>query len=1085
MKIKEFDGSTYIDVQEIELFPWEGATLDEKPSLKILNKETALRGVSNNSSAVARAIIGTGVRGGLITMALFINPFVALLARSKAIFDIVSFIGHNDKEAILLKFTGQVQFKQMLADVFDLEQKGEIEGAIKILSQWDIKFEKIDDTSIRTELNIQKARLKAQNGHYLGAAIDYIVAATLSSSMDTMMERGEKQGQVVHMSRKGQLYLASVLMLRQYIHLHGANLDILGILKEFAEKSMSFLEHEAKYREKLGIHNVGFWTVKNIKIPKVSFGKDTDSAAINRVVASNVEKLISQIEDIYDPNKVFKILKSRDYESYSSEMDLIDLLENVELATNKSHELDKDIKKDIHHFFSHVCACFEDDPTRLLMVRITEAKLSSKWQEYNKTALICQNILEIIKKNPMIQGEAIVQVEQVRSMLPKDKANELASQTAAILPERSFSRVFFEKTSGKMNEDIQHVVLDSFYPNNEEEFSTSLIQIPCGDYYFRQGKQIFKADAKAFRALLVERFYKRSGELPHIVSRVDLSELSHPHYECVKQREKTNSISIGLEEPLEIKINKICEAFSKEPSFISLKERCSSKEINIGVFGAISTGKSSFLNALLGKNLLGIDKDIATNVKTKIYSSITEEATVHFIGGETKSISHSDITLYTTEQHNPKNEKSVDYVRVGVPTRNLQAGLCFEDIPGLGSYEAEHQFHRDCIDAEVDRVDCAILITCPTDGLKEYELQLIKYASQEKKIPFLLVVNKIDNCESDDLLDIQESMEKKMLKEGIDVKSLGIRFLSAKMGLAAIHKDKDVLRSYGIDAQTALEASKLSQCEEHIYEKLVPQVLNLRTVSLRERAIFELDSYENDLKLLQKQSLMALNHEKDSLREKLFAIEKLMNELASPADYESKTKDMLDRFNIFDPDILIHKSGLDAKDISRLGGVEKATEVIRQKLMSCYAELRDEKILRYYNHVMETLQMDIDLLSSEVFINTKETVENLKGNIVHFNSEYLNWTKKLDLVLKKERFVFDLARQIISEIISTDHYTLSRKLHKELSLYTNLHSRIVKRRDSLLSTIEMNEGELKHQLQQLDKTLTTILESRYSIKGSL
>ena len=129
--------------------------------------------------------------------------------------------------------------------------------------------------------------------------------------------------------------------------------------------------------------------------------------------------------------------------------------------------------------------------------------------------------------------------------------------------------------------------------------------------------------------------------------------------------------------------------------------------------------------------------------------------------------------------------------------------------------------------------------------------------------------------------------------------------------------------------------------------------------------------------------------------------------------------------------------------------------------------------------------MDIDLLSSEVFINTKDTTENLKGNIAHFNSEYSNWTKKLDLVFKKERFVFDLARQIISEIISTDHYTLSRKLYKELSLYTNLYSRVVKRRDSLLSTIKMNDGELESQLQQIDKTLTTILESRYSIKGSL
>ncbi len=107
--------------------------------------------------------------------------------------------------------------------------------------------------------------------------------------------------------------------------------------------------------------------------------------------------------------------------------------------------------------------------------------------------------------------------------------------------------------------------------------------------------------------------------------------------------------------------------------------------IDVAVLGRFKAGKSSFLNHLVGRDVLPISVVPLTAVVTRLRYGETERAEVSFLNGTTKEIPLGEIGRYVGEHENPNNEKQVAAVDVGLPELKTLAPLQFVDTPGLGS----------------------------------------------------------------------------------------------------------------------------------------------------------------------------------------------------------------------------------------------------------------------------------------------------------------------------------------------------------------------------------------------------------------
>ena len=107
--------------------------------------------------------------------------------------------------------------------------------------------------------------------------------------------------------------------------------------------------------------------------------------------------------------------------------------------------------------------------------------------------------------------------------------------------------------------------------------------------------------------------------------------------------------------------------------------------VEIAVLGQFKAGKSSFLNCLVGNDIMPVNVLPATAVITRIGFGPKDRAVVRRLSGDADEIPMTDLPEYVTEQRNPKNEKRVALVEVELASLAPYRGIRFVDTPGLGS----------------------------------------------------------------------------------------------------------------------------------------------------------------------------------------------------------------------------------------------------------------------------------------------------------------------------------------------------------------------------------------------------------------
>jgi len=111
-------------------------------------------------------------------------------------------------------------------------------------------------------------------------------------------------------------------------------------------------------------------------------------------------------------------------------------------------------------------------------------------------------------------------------------------------------------------------------------------------------------------------------------------------------------------------------------------ERAEATTLDVGVFGRVSAGKSSLINALVGEPVLPVGATPVTAVPMRVGRG-SHSVEVRFRDGKIEQVPLGELPGFATEEGNPQNKRGVRSIEVTVP--GVPEGLRLLDTPGVGS----------------------------------------------------------------------------------------------------------------------------------------------------------------------------------------------------------------------------------------------------------------------------------------------------------------------------------------------------------------------------------------------------------------
>jgi GTP-binding protein EngB required for normal cell division len=179
----------------------------------------------------------------------------------------------------------------------------------------------------------------------------------------------------------------------------------------------------------------------------------------------------------------------------------------------------------------------------------------------------------------------------------------------------------------------------------------------------------------------------------------------------------------------------------------ALASRLEDDSFELALFGRVSCGKSSLLNALLGTDVLPVGINPITAVPTKLRYGPTLKAAVAYGDGRSTVVSVEELSRLVTEQGNPGNLKNVVRAIVEVPSPRLKQGILLVDTPGLGSLAKRGAAETL---AYLPSCDLALLLIDAGATLNEEDIGTLRLF-YEAGIPALVLLSKADLLNDGDL----------------------------------------------------------------------------------------------------------------------------------------------------------------------------------------------------------------------------------------------------------------------------------------------------------------------------------------------
>ena len=218
----------------------------------------------------------------------------------------------------------------------------------------------------------------------------------------------------------------------------------------------------------------------------------------------------------------------------------------------------------------------------------------------------------------------------------------------------------------------------------------------------------------------------------------------------------------------------------------------------IMVMGEFSTGKSTFINALLKKDIAKIGATPTTAVITKLSYGTTDKIEVVFRDGTKRNYSANEFENLTSESNAQYNNlrEQIEYVARYLPI-DLLKNMTLVDCPGLNSIKAAHE---NTTRNFMNKADSVIWLFDAKNPAKQTEFTAFKNLNPRLKP--VVILNKTDTIDEEDgrssvastIADIERKLRNNKLTAQ---KIIGI---SARMALQGVQRnDRRLISASNID----------------------------------------------------------------------------------------------------------------------------------------------------------------------------------------------------------------------------------------------------------------------------------------------
>ena len=262
--------------------------------------------------------------------------------------------------------------------------------------------------------------------------------------------------------------------------------------------------------------------------------------------------------------------------------------------------------------------------------------------------------------------------------------------------------------------------------------------------------------------------------------------------------------------------------------------------ISIMVMGEFSTGKSTFINSLVGQKVAAMNATPTTAVITKLCYGETDNITVHFRDGKIQEYQAEDFAKLTAETED-KNvgdmHKDIDYVERQLPLDILK-WVTIIDSPGLNATKKEH---IEATSRFVKQADTVIWMYSADQTATREEVKAMENLSS--RLQPIAIINKMD------MLDEEQDDPEEFLngvKKQLDGKVQAVIGLSAKLALQGKLENN----------QAKLEESNLNELDQV-----------MRTLVVPNRDQFKMNSLLDEMGIYCFNAFWDLNKQKEEIQE--------------------------------------------------------------------------------------------------------------------------------------------------------------------------------------------------------------------------
>ena len=466
----------------------------------------------------------------------------------------------------------------------------------------------------------------------------------------------------------------------------------------------------------------------------------------------------------------------------------------------------------------------------------------------------------------------------------------------------------------------------------------------------------------------------------------------------------------------------------------SIVNRLKEDEFRLAIVGEFSSGKSTFINSIIGRDILKHATIETTAVVTYIHNvkknnELYNKCKVTFKNGDIRLFdNYNDIKEYTTTISKYDVVNEIDRVDLYLNFLSSDKNLVLVDTPGLNGIADKH---REITITEIEKAHACIYLF-QKNGITDSDKEFIKLLSNYQN-RFIFIQNFIDEL-------------KKSENEIVEDKIKYIEcFINEK-----IFKDNKLNIKYDIFGISALKALAAKDNNiEYLYEGDLFKLDNdRRKVLLSESNILKVE--ENIFKILESEEVLEIVE--NSIRHALINI--LDDILERENSFQNRNYEFLKNDKLYK-----NKDKLE----SSLINLNKEEENIIKKI--------DNLVISAFNNGIKLLKDDIE----ENVLQIKSDIENLidlEKDYEKFNYKYKNkyYVNQLKLLIDKYKSNLEI-----------NEYTIIKNIYKtifnRLNYYTNYSIKEIKSFESVkfnasnIKEVNLEFNEKESEINKLKEVL--------------